>query len=76
MQRASDLNLFDGKKALGDVIARRTRMAMVFRNAQAVLGLFSRMLLSIPGVSQEVAKCRHEPLTNHRRSPGSVMVLF
>lgn len=40
MQRASDLNLLDEGKVLGDVIARGARMMTVFGNAQAGLGIF------------------------------------
>ena len=76
MQRASDLALLEERKVLGDVIARGSQIQLVFHNATAVLGVFSRMLPSIHGVSQEVAEAdmaEKRKLNIHTRNQFSAL---
>ncbi|CAN0443651.1 unnamed protein product, partial [Pylaiella littoralis] len=54
IRMATDLNLLDARKVLSDTVARGNRMVAACNDPVLVLGVFSKMLPSVHGVSQEV----------------------
>ncbi|CAN0339531.1 unnamed protein product [Pylaiella littoralis] len=54
MKMATDLNLLDARKVLTDTIARGNRLVAACSDPVIVLGVFSKMLPWVHGVSQEV----------------------
>ncbi|CAM9321473.1 unnamed protein product, partial [Pylaiella littoralis] len=54
IRMATDLNLLDARKVLSDAVARGNRMVAACNDPVLVLGVFSKMLPSVHGVSQEV----------------------
>ena len=76
MKMAMDFNLLDASKVLSDTIDGGRRMVAACGNPRIVLGVFSKMLPFVKGVSQEVheADCAdlrkiHALTKNHFTSP-------
>eukprot|EP00904_Undaria_pinnatifida_P002455 jgi/Undpi1/1220/HiC_scaffold_108.g14134.m1 len=76
MEMAMDFNLLDARKGLSDTLSRGGRVVAACSNPRTVLGVLSKMLPFVQGVSQDVHEadcadlCKIHALTmNHLTSP-------